>query len=150
MRITDPLQHPFNTTLSETTGNQNAVVISELLFARVLAGFQSFGFDPVHMRFQIVSQSAMHQCFFQRFVRIFILNVLAHDGNLHFIFRVINPVHQFFPLFQIALFRFQVQIFQCQLVNAFMRENKRHLVDGGHIFGGDHCFLFDITEERNF
>ena len=47
-RVTDRLQHAFNAALAESARNQNAVVTGQLLFASLLAGFQSLGFNPVH------------------------------------------------------------------------------------------------------
>src|SRR5581483_69737 len=48
-RITDRLQHAFDSALSESARHQNAVVAAELLFTCALAGFESFGLNPAHV-----------------------------------------------------------------------------------------------------
>src|ERR1700686_1155688 len=49
-RITNRLQHSFTSTLAEYTGDENSVVVLQLLGTSTLAGLQTFSFNPVHMQ----------------------------------------------------------------------------------------------------
>ena len=106
--VTYRLQHAFDAALAKSTRNQNAIVVLKLLCAGALSFFQALGFNPVHMQFQIVGESAVHQRFFQRLVGIFVLDVFTDNGDSHVSLRVVYPMHQLFPLFQVLIFRFQV------------------------------------------
>ena len=111
--------------------------------------FQALGFHPGDTQFQVVSHCAVDQRFLQRLVRILVLHILADDGNIHIVLGVVNPVNKFFPLLQVSLFRFQVQVLQRQCIHAFVREHQRHFVDGSNVFRRNNRFLFDVAEERD-
>ena len=149
-RITDRLQHAFNAAFAKSAGDKNAVIVPKLLCARALPFLQAFGLNPVHMQFQIVCERAMHQRLFQRLVRILIFHILADNRDIDVGLWVVNPVNKLFPLLQILVLWFQVQIFERQRVNALSREHQWNLIDGGNVFGRDHRFFFNIAEKRNF
>src|SRR5271166_6565882 len=154
--ITDCDQHPLDTTLPETARNQNSVVtlklrvISITIAVALIAGLQSLRFNPVQLKFQIMRQSPVYQRFLQRLVGILILDVLADDSDRDRILRVINAVHNVFPLGEVAVLCFHTQIFQDQRVHTFIREHQRHFIYRSHIFGRDYSFFLHVAEERNF
>ena len=64
-RVADGLQHAFDSAFTETSGNENAVIIGQLLLAGPLSRFQSLSFNPVQRQLQVVRKRAMDQRFLQ-------------------------------------------------------------------------------------
>jgi hypothetical protein len=50
-RIANRDEHPFDAALAKAAGNENSVVIFELRLVAFVAGFQSFGFNLIQLKF---------------------------------------------------------------------------------------------------
>ena len=147
--IADRNQHPLNTALAKAPRNQQAIVVRELFFVGAIASFETLGFHPIQIQFQIVRQRAVHQCLFQRLVGILILHIFANDADSDLGLRVVNPANNFLPILQIAILSFEPEITKHQGVHTLTRKHHRHLVNGSHILCGDHGFFFHVAEERD-
>ena len=87
-RVADGVQHAFDAALAEAAGNENAVESFELRFVAAVVGrfrLQPFGFDPGNVELQVLRDRAVGQRFFERLVAIFVLHILADDGDGDFI-----------------------------------------------------------------
>ena len=115
----------------------------------VVFSFQALSLYPGNVQFQAVGHRAVHQRFFQRLIRIFILDILAHNANINFGLGIVDAVQQLFPAGEIALLAVYAQITKQQRVHAFTRKHQRHLINRSDIFRGDHSFIFHVAEERN-
>ena len=58
-------------------------------------------------------------------------------------------MNNFFPRVQVAVPGVEVQVPERERVHLFTREDQRDFVNRGDVFGGDHCLLFDVAEERD-
>ena len=91
----------------------------------------------------------MDQRLFQRLVRIFILDIFAHNADRDFGLRVVDAVDNLLPVLQIAILGFEPKVTKHQSVHALAGEHHRHLVNGGHIFSCDHGFFFYVAEKSD-
>src|ERR1700722_4234719 len=151
-RIPDGVEHAFDAALAKASGNQDAVKTGKLLFVLPVAGklaLQALGFDPGDTQFQIVSQGAVYQSLFQRFVTVFVLNVFAHDSDRNLVARVVATVYQVPPTRQVRFPGFDMKIFQRQLVDTLLRESQRHLVDRSDVLGGNDRPVFKVAKQSN-
>src|SRR5579884_964706 len=146
-RIADGVQHTFDPAFAKSSGNENAVKAFELLF--VVRPFKSFGLDPCNAQLQIMCERAVDERFFQRFVAVFVLNILTDNADGDFVLRVIATINKVFPARQVRLGGLNVQIPERQSIHIFLGKAKRHLVDGIYVFCSDDGLLFQIAEERN-
>ncbi len=91
-RVADGVQHAFDAALAEAAGDEDAVEACELRFvvAVRLAGgvvdgwvvrLQAFGFDPGDLELEVVRERAVDERFLERFVAVFVLDILADDGD---------------------------------------------------------------------
>ena len=117
-RIADGLEHAFDAALAEAAGHEDAVVVFELrlVTARRLLSRPSASIQFT-MQFQVVRQRAVDQRFFQGLVRVFVLDVLADDGDGDFVLRVVHAMDNVFPLLQVAVFGIDVQILRSASVS---------------------------------
>ena len=97
------------------------------LCGRVLIGFQAFGFDPVNLRFQIVSEAAMNQRFAQTLVGVFEFDVLADDADRNFVHRIVNALDKHFPCVHAAFGLRQIQHADDLIVESFGAEHRAEL-----------------------
>ena len=74
------------------------------------ARFDVFGFEPAQIHTRGLFQTAMTQRFAERFVRIFVFDVFADDGDGDFIFRMLDGFDGAFPLEQVCRLRIQAQM----------------------------------------
>jgi hypothetical protein len=94
-----------------------------------------------------VGERAMDECLLQLFVTIFVLDVLAHDGNRDFIPRVVSPMDDVLPLGEIRGFGIDPKQVQRERIDAFRSEVERDFVDAGYVAGGDNRVLLHIAEQ---
>jgi hypothetical protein len=90
----------------------------ELLF--IVRRLQAFGFDPGDRKLERVAECAVGQGFLQRFVAVFILDILSDDGDRDLGLRVVCVLDEGLPAAQVRVFRGQVQVLQDQSVDAFV------------------------------
>jgi hypothetical protein len=89
----------------------------------------------------------MNERLLQRLVRIFILDVLADDADLHTVRRIVGTMYEVLPLAEVGLPGLQVQVLQDETIDAFMVEDQRTFVNAGNILSGDDGLFFDVAEE---
>ena len=90
--------------------------------------FEAFGFDPGYAEFEIVGERAVSQRFFEGLVAVFVLDVLADDGDGDFVLRGCRrggpgPA----TCVRSAPLRLDVEILEGQRVDAFLAEDQRAL-----------------------
>src|SRR3954467_10348451 len=150
--VANRIQHACDATLAESARNQNTVIAFELRFVRTVFGvatLEAFGLYPSDVQLEALADSAMRERLFQRLVRVFVFNVLAHNGNRDIVLGVVNAVHQVFPCREISFGGLQVDILERKGIDFFMCKDERNFVDGGDVLGSNHRFLFDVAEQRN-
>ena len=96
-----------------------------------------------------VLKTAVQQCFFQTLIRIFILDIFAHQPDLHRPFWILQAVDHIRPARHVAGFRFEMQQAQGGLVHFLLGETEGHFVNRIHIAGGDDAFRRDIAEQAD-
>ena len=101
--VADGVEHAFDAALAEAAGDEDAVEAGELLrevgwLAGGVEGFEAFGFDPGDAELEVVGEGAVDERFLERFIGVFVLDVLADDGDRHFVVRIVGAVDDVFPL----------------------------------------------------
>ena len=94
-------------------------------------------------------QGTVHQRLFQRFVTVFVFDVLADDGDRDFVPRMVGAVNECAPAGEVGSLGFQVQVPEGEGIDALFSEVERHLIDGIDVLGGDDGLLFEIAEKRD-
>jgi len=147
--ILDRVNHSLESALTETSGNQDAVVAMQSR-GGCCHRVNFFGLDPFEDRLLIVSQSAMKQRFTEAFVGVFELNVLAHYGDADFAARVVNAVDEVEPRAHVGRPLFQFQMTQNLRVETLSAEFHRNGINRVDVFHGNDAGFGYVAEERDF
>ena len=110
----------------------------------------TFRIHPLHFDVGIIGDATVGQGFTQTLIRVFELNVFADDADGHGHAGIFDLGDNALPLAEVrALARGQMEIFDDDLVQAFVMQNQRQFVDRIDIFGGDHRLFFDVGKQRD-
>ena len=104
--IANGVQHAFDAALTEAAGDENAVEAFQLAFVAAVAGvaaFEALGFDPGDAELEVLRERAVNERFFQGLVAVFILDVLADDGDRDLVLRVVAAIDEGFPLAEVGV-----------------------------------------------
>ena len=85
----------FDATITETTGNEDAIDVTDDLGGDLI--LHGLGIDLDDLYFGIVRGTGVNERFVNRFVSIFVFGVLANDGDTDFVLWVPQGVHQLIP-----------------------------------------------------
>src|SRR5215469_2495781 len=140
-------QHAFDSAFAETAGYQDSVVLGELFLVGLVAGFEALSLDPVEVELEVVGEGAVDQGFLERFVRVFVLDILTNNADGDFRLGIVDAVDEVLPGFEIAVFGLQTQVLEGQGIDILVRENDRDLVDRRNVFGGDDGLFFYVAEQ---
>ena len=131
-RVADGVQHALDAALAEAAGNEDAVEAFELRFVAAVVGvggLQALGLDPVNFELEVLRDGAVGERFFERLVAVFVLDVLADDGDGDFVFGVVAAVDQIAPAGEVGLGRVFVEVLEDERVDALLGEAERNFVD---------------------
>ena len=112
-----------------------------------IAGFEALGFDPGDSELEVVGEGSVDEGFFEGLVAVFVLDVLADDGDGDFVLGVVGAVDDVLPLGEVGRFGFDAEVLEGEGVDAFGGEGERDFVDAGDVARGDDGGLFDVAEE---
>ena len=137
----------FDAAGAEAAGDDDAAYADEDFIEGVQMVFQFFRIDPVDIDFRAEGKSRVGQGFRHGEVRVVEFDVLAHEGDVHLLFRGEDAVHHGGPFFHIAGSVFEAELLESDAVESFLLEEERHFIDAaaGHI--GDDRFRIDVAEE---
>src|SRR5262245_60610304 len=85
-RVADRVDHALDAALAETAGHQDAVVVLKLPFP--IVAIDTFGFDPVNIHMELMSERSVYQGFLQALVGVLVLDILAYQSDRDLILRV--------------------------------------------------------------
>ena len=145
--VLDGADFAFNTAVAEPTGNDDAVDALEYVFHRNGRVFQRFRINPMDIDLGLVGDAGMVQGFGDAQIGVVKGDVLADEGDVQFVFRVVNIVYHLLPVFHVARFVRQIQFFQYDAVHAFFRQEQRHFVNAVQRLVFNHGFLVDVAEQ---
>ena len=100
-RVADGVEHAFDAALAEAAGDEDAVEVLEL--RDVVVGLEAFGFDPGDAQLEVVRERAVDEGFLEGFVAVFVLDVLADDGDGDFVLGVVGAVDDLLPVGEIGV-----------------------------------------------
>ncbi len=143
--VADGVEHTFDAALAEAAGYEDAV--EALKLSGVVGDFEAFGFEPGDAELEVVGERAVDESFLEGFVGVFVLDVLADDGDGDFVFGVIGAANDVLPLGEVGSLGVDAEVLEGEGVYAFGGEGERDLVDAGDIAGGDDGGLFHVAEE---
>src|SRR5579872_4562331 len=146
-RITDCLQHAFNSPASESPWNQNAVEGFEL--ACGFGPLEPFGLDPGDVDFGIVRPAAVQQSLLQALVGILVLHVFPDQADRYFPRRLLNAMNHVGPVGEIARTGIESQQAQGDLIHTLFGERQRHLVNAVDVLGSNHRLYVHVAEQRD-
>jgi len=89
----------------------------------------------------------MAECFGNTEVCIVQGYVFTDEGNVEVVFRMINGIDHFFPVFHVARFIGQVKLFQDNAVQSFVRKQERYFINAVEGFIFDNGFFINIAEQ---
>ncbi len=67
-----------------------------------VVSLQTLGLDPCDLELEVVGERAVDEGFLERFVTVFVLNVLADDGDGDFVLRVVGAVDYILPFGEVG------------------------------------------------
>src|SRR2546425_99785 len=146
--IADRRDLAFGTTLAETHWYQETVGLAQGFGQD--ATFQLLGVDVIDLDPAVVGEAAVGQGLIETLVGIDQVHVLAHHGDTHPLARVFERLDNLFPLAQVRRAGPHVEPLHDALVESFLVEDQRHLVDTLHVLGGDHRILIDVAKAGDF
>ena len=106
--VADGVEHALDAALAEAAGDEDAVEAGELLWVVIAAavfaaGFEALGFDPGDLELEVVGEGSVDERFLEALVGVFVLDVLADDGDRDFVLRVVGAVDDVLPLGEIGV-----------------------------------------------
>jgi hypothetical protein len=134
----------FGAPLAEAAGHQDGVHAGQDAAAVVLEGF---GIDVMDVDLAAGMDAGVGQGFGQGFVGLGQVHVLADEGDVHLVFRVLQGVDQPLPHRQVGRLGQQAQLVADDLVQHLVVQHGRDLVDGIRVQGLDHRFRHDVAEQ---
>ncbi len=117
----------FDAALAKSAGNQNAGDISELAIDAVL---ERLGIDQAQIDPAIVARGGVGERFVDALVGVLQVDVFADDRDLDLLFRVDDATNELAPVAQIGRRRFDLQQLADELIETFLVQHQRHLVNG--------------------
>ena len=96
---------------------------------------------------QAAGDPSVNQRLIQGLIGIFEVDVFSHDGNIHASPGVLNRLNDLLPFLQPGRPRPDIQKLDDLLIQPFLMEKQRDLVDGFHVFGGDDRVLLHVAEK---
>src|SRR5579871_3034197 len=112
-------------------------------------GLEAFGFDPGDAKLEIVGKGSVDEGFLEGLIGVFVLDVLAYDGDGGFVLGVVGAVDDVLPLGEIGRGGLDAEVLEGKGIDAFLREVEGDFIDAGHVAGGDDGGLFDVAEESD-
>ena len=86
--------------------------------------------------------------FVDRLVGVAVLDVLADDGDRHFVLRIADALHQLLPVVDVELAGLEPQLLDDQLVELVLGQAERHFVDRELLVDlFDDGLLLDVAEQ---
>ncbi len=121
--------HTFNAAVAKTAGHQNAFAIAQML--RYIFWGEDFRIHPFDGDNCVVGCAGVEQRFHNTEIGVVQLGIFTHQGNLHLLVRILDFFYQSAPGVQIRLGRVQMQLFAHNLIQTFLGQHQRHLIQGG-------------------
>ena len=150
-RLTSELQRAdlaFDATDAETARNDDAIDIVERRF-RAFPGFAQISRDPFDVDLGIIGEAARLDRLGDGQVGVRQVDVLADDRDVHLMLGVVDAFEQILPFGPIDIMERQPELTHDVSVQAFVKQDLRHVVDARCIHAIDHTFRVDIAHERN-
>ena len=143
--IVDGRDLPLDTSAAEAARHQQAVHIPQKLFHVLFRYF--FRIDPFDMDVGMAGDSAVLQRLHHAEVGVMERDVLAHQGDGHFLVRVPQSVHHALPVGQIGLRAGQMQAFQSHAGQMLLLHGQRRFIEIFHIQVLKHMAAGHVAEQ---
>ena len=135
---------PFDPPRAETMRDEHAVEVGEVGRIDQLLRIEILDLDVTPDR-----ETAVIERFVQALVALSQVDVLAHHPDLDRLLGIAADVEEALPMAKVRATRPHVQDLGDLLVEVFLREGQRDLVDRLDVLGGDHRVFVDVAEERD-
>ena len=131
---------------AEASGNDDAVDLVER-GGRALLGLALIGGDPLDVHLGIVGETTGLNGFGDGQVGIRQIDVLADDGDVHLMLRVVHTLQQVLPLVPIDIVERQAELAHDIGVEAFVEQGLRHVIDARGVHTVDHAFGIHVAHQ---
>ena len=145
--ILDGTDLAFDAAVAEAAGNDDTVDAFEDFFHREVRVFQSFRIDPVDIDFRLIGDASMVQSFSDAEVGVVESDVFTDQGDFQGLFRIVNGMDHFLPVFHIAGTIGQVEFFQDDAVHPFFRQEEGYFIDAVQGLVFDDGIFVDVAEQ---
>ena len=108
--VADGVEHALDAALAEAAGDEDAVEAGEL--GGVVVDFEAFGFEPRDSELEVFCECAVDERFLEGLVAVFVLDVLADDGDGDFVERVVGAVDDVLPLGEVGFWGVDVEVLE--------------------------------------
>ena len=112
-----------------------------------LFGLALIGGDPLDVHFGVVGEAASLDGLGDGQVGVGQIDVLADDGDVHFVLRMVHALQQILPLVPIDIMERQAELADHIGVEAFVEQDLRHVVDARRIHAIDHAFGIHVAHQ---
>ncbi len=140
---------PFRTTITEATGDEDALQTGEVEFG---AGFfDAFGIDADDVHLAVVGGAGVREGFVDALVGVLEFDVFADDTDAHVVRGVDDALDKVAPAAEIGLRGVEIEQATDVVVQALLMELQRHLVNGVlHVTDFDDSLDGHVAEEGDF
>ena len=143
-READCADFALGAALAEAARHQDGV---HFLEAADAVGLDFLGVDVVDPHPAARVYPRVRQRLVERLVGVLQVHVLAHEGDVDFVFRMLERVHQVLPGRQVGGARQDLQLVADDLVQHLVVQHHRDLVDRIHVPGRYHGLLLHVAEQ---
>ena len=118
--VADGVEHALDAALAEASGDEDAVEAFELGVEVVVAaavfaaGFEALGFDPGDLELEVVGEGSVDEGFLEALVGVFVLDVLADDGDRDLVLRVVGAVDDVLPLGEVRVVGLDAEVLEAR------------------------------------
>ena len=140
---------PFDPALAEAAGHKHAVESGKQAFGAF--AFDQFALNALNANLRPMVDAGMIERFVDRFIRVAMFGVFAHDGDRNFVLGIAQAEEQIAPIVDIGRLHIQAQAAADEIVEPVFLQAERHFVDREIL-----VLFFDdridrhIAEQRDF